>query len=78
MTSAIRSARPGTPARRSPSDGSCMVVEPFAGDRIEDNLNPVGRMYYGFSTLLLHPGIALATRPRRRSAPRPGSPACAR
>jgi SAM-dependent methyltransferase len=38
------------------NDGSCMLVEPFAGDRIEDNLNPVGRMYYGFSTLLCTPG----------------------
>jgi hypothetical protein len=30
-------------------------VEPQAGDRIEDNLNPVGRAYYGFSTLLCTP-----------------------
>ncbi len=37
-------------------DGSCMIVEPFAGDRIEDNLNPVGRMYYGFSALVCTPG----------------------
>jgi SAM-dependent methyltransferase len=37
-------------------DGSCMIVEPFAGDRIEDNLTPVGRMYYGFSTLVCTPG----------------------
>lgn len=37
-------------------NGSCMLVEPFAGDRIEDNLNPVGRMYYGFSTLVCTPG----------------------
>jgi SAM-dependent methyltransferase len=37
-------------------DGSCMLVEPFAGDRIEENLNPVGRMYYGFSTLVCTPG----------------------
>jgi SAM-dependent methyltransferase len=36
--------------------GTCMLVEPFAGDRIEDNLNPVGRMYYGFSTLVCTPG----------------------
>jgi len=36
--------------------GTCMIVEPFAGDRIEDNLNPVGRVYYGFSTLLCTPG----------------------
>jgi hypothetical protein len=32
-----------------------MVVEPMAGDRVEDNLNPVGRAYYGFSTLLCTP-----------------------
>jgi SAM-dependent methyltransferase len=37
-------------------DGSCLLVEPFANDRIEDNLNPVGRMYYGFSTLVCTPG----------------------
>lgn len=38
----------------SPS-GSWMIVEPAAGDRVEDNLNPVGRAYYGFSTLLCTP-----------------------
>ncbi len=32
-----------------------MIVEPNAGDRIEENLNPVGRAYYGFSTLLCTP-----------------------
>jgi SAM-dependent methyltransferase len=37
-------------------DGVCLVVEPYAADRIEDNLTPVGRMYYGFSTLLCTPG----------------------
>jgi SAM-dependent methyltransferase len=37
-------------------DGRCMIVEPFAGDSVEDNLNPVGRMYYGFSTLVCTPG----------------------
>jgi SAM-dependent methyltransferase len=36
-------------------DGTWMIVEPYAGDRIEDNLNPVGRAYYGFSTLLCTP-----------------------
>jgi SAM-dependent methyltransferase len=36
-------------------DGTWMVVEPRAGDRVEDNLNPVGRVYYGFSTLLCTP-----------------------
>lgn len=50
------------------ADGTWMVVEPVAGDRVEDNLNPVGRAYYGFSTLLCTPsslaqpvGLALGT-----------------
>jgi hypothetical protein len=49
-------------------DGTWMVVEPMAGDHVEDNLNPVGRAYYGFSTLLCTPsslsqdvGLALGT-----------------
>jgi SAM-dependent methyltransferase len=37
------------------SDGTWMIVEPMAGDRVEDNLNPVGRAYYGFSTFLCTP-----------------------
>ncbi len=36
-------------------DGTWMIVEPASGDRVEDNLNPVGRAYYGFSTLLCTP-----------------------
>jgi len=36
-------------------DGSWMIVEPFANDDLEDNLNPVGRVYYSFSTLLCTP-----------------------
>jgi SAM-dependent methyltransferase len=36
-------------------DGTWMIVEPMAGDRVEDNLNPVGRVFYGFSTLLCTP-----------------------
>jgi 2-polyprenyl-3-methyl-5-hydroxy-6-metoxy-1,4-benzoquinol methylase len=36
-------------------DGTWMVVEPRAGDRVEDNLNPVGRVFYAFSTLLCTP-----------------------
>ena len=50
------------------SDGTWMIVEPMAGDHVEDNLNPVGRTYYGFSTLLCTPaslsqdvGLALGT-----------------
>jgi 2-polyprenyl-3-methyl-5-hydroxy-6-metoxy-1,4-benzoquinol methylase len=36
-------------------DGTWMVVEPAAGDTIEDNLNPVGRIFYGGSTMLCTP-----------------------
>ncbi len=36
-------------------DGTWMIVEPNAGDRVEDNLNPVGRAFYAFSTLLCTP-----------------------
>ncbi len=36
-------------------DGSCMVVEPFANDSLSDNLNPVGRAFYAFSTQLCVP-----------------------
>jgi 2-polyprenyl-3-methyl-5-hydroxy-6-metoxy-1,4-benzoquinol methylase len=49
-------------------DGTWMIVEPAAGDTVEENLNPVGRAYYGFSTLLCTPaalsqppGVALGT-----------------
>jgi ubiquinone/menaquinone biosynthesis C-methylase UbiE len=36
-------------------DGTWMIVEPFANDRLKDNLNPVGRVYYSLSTLLCTP-----------------------
>jgi SAM-dependent methyltransferase len=36
-------------------DGTWMIVEPFAHDELKDNLNPVGRVYYSFSTLLCTP-----------------------
>jgi SAM-dependent methyltransferase len=36
-------------------DGTWMIVEPMAGDRVEDNFNPVGRAFYGFSTFLCTP-----------------------
>jgi hypothetical protein len=32
-----------------------MVVEPFAGDSVEENLNPVGRVFYAGSTMLCTP-----------------------
>ncbi len=37
------------------SDGTWMIVEPSAGDKIEDNLHPIGRAFYGASTLLCTP-----------------------
>jgi len=36
-------------------DGTLMLVEPKAGDRLEDNLNPVGRVFYAFSTSVCVP-----------------------
>ena len=36
-------------------DGTWMIVEPFANDRLEDNLNPIGRVFYGASTTLCTP-----------------------
>ena len=36
-------------------DGTWMIVEPFANDRVEENLNPVGRIFYGASTVICTP-----------------------
>lgn len=36
-------------------DGTWLIVEPMAGDTLEENLNPVGRVYYGFSTVICVP-----------------------
>jgi ubiquinone/menaquinone biosynthesis C-methylase UbiE len=36
-------------------EGTWMIVEPAAGDTVESNLNPVGRVYYSFSTFLCVP-----------------------
>lgn len=52
--------------------GSWMVVEPRAGDRLEDNLNPVGRVFYAASTMicvpasLAHEGPALGAQAGER------------
>jgi SAM-dependent methyltransferase len=40
-------------------DGTCMLVEPFAADEVTGNLNPVGRLYYGASSLVCVP-VSLA------------------
>jgi SAM-dependent methyltransferase len=36
-------------------DGTFMLVEPFANDRVEDNLNPIGRVFYSVSTIVCTP-----------------------
>jgi SAM-dependent methyltransferase len=40
-------------------DGHCMLVEPFANDNVDDNLNPVGRLFYAASSLICVP-VSLA------------------
>ena len=56
-------ANPAGVARRAQqalkADGHCMLVEPFAGDSVADNLNPVGRLFYGASSLICVP-VSLA------------------
>jgi hypothetical protein len=53
-------------------DGTWMIVEPFANDKVEDNLNPIGRMYYAASSLvcvpasLAHNGPALGAQAGER------------
>ena len=54
-TWATRSPRPGTSAQALKPDGTWLIVEPMAADDIAGNLNPVGRVYYSFSTLLCVP-----------------------
>jgi len=36
-------------------DGAWLIVEPFAGDSVQENLNPVGRVFYGASTVICTP-----------------------
>jgi SAM-dependent methyltransferase len=43
--------------------GSWMLVEPFAADALEDNLNPVGRVYYAASTMICVPASLADGRP---------------
>ena len=45
--------RPAKHVRKSlAKQGSWMIVEPVAGDNVEDNINPVSRVYYAASTLI--------------------------
>ena len=55
------------------ADGSWMIIEPYAGDSLAENLNPVGRVYYAFSTSVCIPtslsqevGAALGTQAGER------------
>jgi len=59
------------------SEGTWMIVEPRAGDRVQDNLNPIGRVFYAASTLICTPAsVAQEVGPRPRSAGgRGGAPA---
>jgi len=50
MGDPVRAARHASEALGE--GGTVMLVEPFARDRVEDNLNPVGRLYYAASTTL--------------------------
>jgi len=42
-------------------DGTWLIVEPAAADTVEGNLNPVGRIYYNFSTFLCVPNAVSQT-----------------
>ncbi len=44
-------------------NGTWMIVEPFANDRVEDNLNPVGRVYYAASTMICAPASLASNGP---------------
>jgi hypothetical protein len=37
------------------TDGTVVIVEPFANDKLEDNLNPLGRLFYAASTMVCIP-----------------------
>src|SRR6476659_8970703 len=52
-------------------DGTLLLVEPFANDRLEENLNPIGRVFYGGSTLICTP-CSLAQPGARALGPQAG------
>jgi SAM-dependent methyltransferase len=59
-------------ARRAlAGDGTFMVVEPMAGDHVEDNLHALGRVFYGASTLVCTPS-SLAQPGARALGPQAG------
>ncbi len=50
-------------------DGTLMVVEPLADDRVEDNLHVLGRVFYAASALICTPRLTLVDRDHPPSAP---------
>jgi len=64
-------------ARDALAEGSAvMLVEPLGADRVEDNLNPIGRMWYGASVIACTPNaLAHARRADRHAARRADRPA---
>ena len=76
-TWATRSAPPATSASSLADDGTWLIVEPVRGRHAcEDNLNPVGRVYYAASTLLCTPAsLSQDVRARARRAGRRGAAA---
>jgi 2-polyprenyl-3-methyl-5-hydroxy-6-metoxy-1,4-benzoquinol methylase len=64
-------AAAGSALRALASDGTLMVVEPMAGDHLEDNLHPLGRVFYGASTLVCTP-CSLAQPGARALGPQAG------
>ncbi|CAN5704104.1 class I SAM-dependent methyltransferase [soil metagenome] len=59
------------------AEGTWMIVEPFAGDTLAENLNPVGRLFYAASTMLCTPASLRARRSGWVSERRPGKPGSA-
>src|SRR2546430_7993348 len=64
------------------ADGTWLIVEPIAGDSVQQNLNPVGRAYYAFSTFLCTPnslsqdvGLALGAQAGEKSSRHVSTPA---
>ena len=55
-TWATRSGRPGTSARRWRRTARCCWWSRWPATALEDNLNPVGRVFYGLSTVICTPG----------------------
>ncbi len=54
----VRWSRPG---RRSSPTGVVLLFEPLSADNVEDNLNPMGRMFYAVSTLACTPNAVSQT-----------------